>query len=154
MSTRPKSNPHCPQSSRRAQLHATIARLHEDLARIHGTLADLQNELADLEESEEGTEDPCQPTSRSSSSRSKDSYSPSGKQRKKRRSTSASSSRGPGLQEGDRVRITIADQYCGRVGTVKDKRGDLFWNIELDPPPGSRRTQFIYKMSTSVERLE
>ena len=55
-----------------------------------------------------------------------------------------------GLQGGQRVRITVRDQYYGRYGTLVDRRGTKFWHILMDAVDG-RVAHIIYKKDSSLE---
>jgi hypothetical protein len=46
------------------------------------------------------------------------------------------------------VRVTFADKYRGRVGTLVNPRGEHFWNITLDPVDGGVGI-LIYKKTSS-----
>jgi hypothetical protein len=47
---------------------------------------------------------------------------------------------------GDRVLITSRDKYKHRHGSIRKRRGTLFWYIELDPVPEETTPPMIYKM--------
>ena len=54
------------------------------------------------------------------------------------------------LQGGQRVRITVRDQYYGWYGTLVDRRGTTFWHILMDAVDG-RVAHIIYKKDSSLE---
>ena len=55
----------------------------------------------------------------------------------------------PELAVGERVVITVSDRYQGRTGTVRARRGNWFWYVELDEAKGEPKT-LIYKMAKSL----
>lgn len=58
-----------------------------------------------------------------------------------------------GVEEGQRVRVTIGGPYQGLVGTVTGKRGSMFWYIRLDAVDGCVE-RVIYKMPTSFKIID
>jgi hypothetical protein len=51
------------------------------------------------------------------------------------------------------VLVKVRDQYYGRYGLVIGKRGNYFWDIELEAAKG-RPSCVIYKKATSVVVVE
>ena len=72
---------------------------------------------------------------------------------RKRRATGGKRKK-PKVQAGCRVMVIVRDKYRGRVGTVMDRRGSMFWNVRLDEGKRGERVQTIYKMSSSLRVLE
>jgi hypothetical protein len=54
---------------------------------------------------------------------------------------------------GARVLVKVRDRYYGRHGTVMGKKGNYFWNINLDAAAGEPAC-VIYKKSTSLVVVE
>jgi hypothetical protein len=54
---------------------------------------------------------------------------------------------------GQRVRVTIEDQYLHRIGTIVNKRGKQYWYIRLDPLDGEV-AQVIFKKATSFVMID
>jgi hypothetical protein len=52
------------------------------------------------------------------------------------------------VRVGDRVRIYARGRYCGRLGKITGKRGQMFWWIQLEDEEVSVGLR-IYKMRTS-----
>jgi hypothetical protein len=59
----------------------------------------------------------------------------------------------PAVRVGQRVRVTIADRYRGRTGTIVSAHGQQFWDIRLDPVDGGIST-VIYKKASSFAVIE
>jgi hypothetical protein len=52
------------------------------------------------------------------------------------------------VRVGDRVCIYARGRYCGRLGKITGKRGQMFWWIQLEEKDESNGVT-IYKMKTS-----
>jgi hypothetical protein len=57
------------------------------------------------------------------------------------------------VRVGDRVRIYARGRYCGRLGKITGKRGQMFWWIQLEEKDESSGVT-IYKMKTSFRVVE
>jgi hypothetical protein len=58
------------------------------------------------------------------------------------------------FKRGDRVRISRRDKYYGRVGTITNRHGSIFWDILLDRTPRDPMAITIYKKETSLVLLQ
>lgn len=58
-----------------------------------------------------------------------------------------------GLKPGVRVKIIKKDKWFGRTGTLRDRRGVLFWNVDLDPLPGDTKGSSTFKKDKFFEVL-
>jgi hypothetical protein len=57
------------------------------------------------------------------------------------------------VRVGDRVQICARGRYCGRLGKITGKRGQMFWWIQLEEEEVSVGST-IYKMRTSFRGVE
>jgi hypothetical protein len=107
----------------------------DEMEAIALALEQLALEIREAAEGGNGSDDECHEPLRSSPRR----------MARERRAPGSGSPRG---MVGKRVRVTIADRYRGRVGTIRGKHGSQYWDICLDPLDGGV-TQVIYKKPTS-----
>jgi hypothetical protein len=57
----------------------------------------------------------------------------------------------PGIQKGDRIRMTRPkDPHVGRTGEVLRRRGTMYWDLRLDAD-ATRSECLLYRMDSSLK---